>query len=329
MSEFAPRQVLSLIRKLSHGVLPVALAALLSATPLAAKPMKAPGSRVAIELPHRYEVSKLFSGFILRAARISIVLFELPATAYEDLAKGLTQAGLATKGIKNVKSGKLERTDKHVYLTGVQDHASGPITKHILLIRNATHAALITANVPKASIDGGLVRKDHVIKALATAAIETSAAPSDDPFKLGYLGRFKEAGQLRASAKLYTEDGNVIPPKKGAVRNALIVAPSINQLPVPDVKAYARRAWSGLRGYDDLSIGDEKKMTAGGLEGYRITGQATRKTPDGSVPVFLTQVFLKRTGGGYFRIVLIGRQSDQANLKPEFDKIVGSFKAIR
>lgn len=287
--------------------------------------MKAPGSRVAIDLPRNYEVSRLFHGFILRAASISVVLFEVPGGASPKLAEGLTPAALEGKRIKNARKADLGRGDEHLYLVGEQESNRGTIIKHILLIRNKDHAALITANVPKASIDGGLISKDEIPKALATAVVQNERAPSNDPYKLGYLGRFKEAGPLRASAKLYTEDGLVIPAKPGAVRNAVIVAPSINQLPVADVKAFAKRAWGSLSGYEGLTIKNEAPVSAGGLEGHQISGEGTRSTPDGAVPVFLRQVLLKRKGGGYFRIIMIGKSAEAAVLNPEFDKIVAGF----
>jgi hypothetical protein len=296
---------------------------------LAAQAQKAPGSRVAIMLPRDYEVSTLFQGFMSPASRTSIVLFEVPAEAYDGMAKGLTKEGLAKKQITDVAPGKLNRADAHVYLTGVQAHPTGPVFKYVLLIRNETHAALITANVPKSSVDEGLVARDVLVQALESAVLEAEAAPSNDPFVLAYLGPFKEAANLAASAKLYTEDGHVMPAKTGDVRNAVIVAPSINRLPVTDPAAYAKRAWAGLQGYDQLAITSEAPVSVDGLEGYRINGKGNRTTSQGSVPVFVHQVFLRRKEGGHFRLIMTGRMADEARLLPELEKIVAGFKVLR
>jgi hypothetical protein len=306
------------------------------ATPAAAKVLKAPGSRVSIDLPLNYEVSKLYNGFIMPQTGLSIIVFEFPASSLEAMKARLTPDVLAAKGLTNVVHGKLKRSDDHLYLTAEQAAAKsspsklvqplGRVKKHILLFRNGAHAALITANVPEVFVEQGVVSRAHIATVFATAKIEAEAAPANDPFTLGYLGRFKEAGKLQASAKLYTEDGRLIPAERGTVRNAVLVAPSINRLPISDAAAYAKRAWDGFRGYDGLKIVGETKTSAGGLDGYWIKGTATRKTAAGAVPVYLSQVFLKRPRGGYFRIVLIAKAAERSALEPEFAKIVAGFK---
>lgn len=317
---------------IAFALLGFAFALAVSATPasLAAKELKAPGSRVRIDLPNAYQVSNLFQGFIHPVADISIFVIETPATAYGVLAASLTPEKLAKKGLIDIKKGTLARKDDYVYYTAAQNHAQGTFFRHMLLIHNKTHAALITANVPKALMDKAIVDPAHVPAALATVHLDQDAAPSNDPYAIAYLGSFKEAGRLRGQSKLYTQDGSIIPPKQGAVRNALIVAASINQLPVKDLKELAKRAWASLPGYQGLEATSEKPVTIGGLEGFQISGTATRPKPDGngSVPLFVKHVLLKRPAGGYFRMIAIGKKADESTLAPEFEKIIASFKPI-
>ena len=306
----------------------VAASCLLAGADAMAKPQKAPGSRVSIEIPEYFEVSKLFNGFMNTYTGSTIIIVEVPGEAYSEMAAGFTVEALAKKGITKVTKSKLDRKDEHVFFTAEQETTRGAYYKYILLIRNKQHAALITANMPRASITSGLFDTKKILASLTTAKLEAEAAPSNDPFKLGYLGPFKEAGKLRASAKLYTESGSVMPAKKGEVRNAVIVAPSINQINVPDITAFAKRAWGSLPGYDNLKVNTEKPITIAGLKGYFIEGDATRKSPDAVVPVFIRQILLERKGGGYFRLMTIGKTAERAKLAPEFDKIVASFTPV-
>jgi hypothetical protein len=327
-------------RTLAVAAVLVASAAMIiaNAPEARAKVMKAPGSRVAIDLPLSYEISKLYNGFIMPETRLSIIVFEFPTSDLDTIKAQLTPQALAAKGFTKLARAKLKRTDDYEYFTAQQAAAKsspselvqplGRVKKHILLIHEGAHAALITANVPQFYVEQSVVSPEHIARVFATAKIEAVAAPSNDPFSLSYLGPFKEAGKLQASAKLYTEDGKLVPKERGAVRNAVIIAPSINRLPVSDVVAYSRRAWDGFQGYQGLKITEEAKTTAGGLEGYWIKGTATRETPQGAAPVYLAQVILKRKGGGYFRIVLIGKASEQASLESEFAKLIAGFRPL-
>lgn len=305
-----------------------ALAVTSTSAGLSAKELKAPGSRVRIDLPNAYQVSNLFQGFIHPVADISIILIETPAAAYDALAASLTPEKLAQKGLFDIKKGTLPRKDDYVYYTATQKYARGTFVRHMLLIHNKTHAALITANVPNVLADKAIVDPAHVLKALATIQLDDEAAPSQDPYAIAYLGSFKEAGRLRGKSKLYTQDGSLIPPRKGTIRNALVVGASINQLQVKDLKELAKRAWASLPGYQDLKATSEKPVTIGGLEGFQISGTATRPDPDGkgSVPVFVEHVLLKRPEGGFFRMIAIGKKADESKLAPEFEKIIASFK---
>jgi len=290
--------------------------------------LKAPGSRIDIDVPEHFEPSKLFTGFMNTLTGTSIIMIEVPVVAYEKMAKGFTTEALAKKGVTRVKKETLGRLDEHVFLTAEQATRRGVYVKYILLIKGKGYAALITANMPKASINSALFNPANIRKALLSAKITAQPAPSNDPFKLGYLGPFKEAGKLRASAKLYTEDGNVSNAQKGSVRNALIIAPSINMMPVGDLQELAKRAWDSLPGYRNVAAASQKHVSVGGLMGYSMEGNAKRKSSTGDVAMFIRQIVIARKGGGYFRIVAIGKAAERDTLAPEFNKIIAGFRQV-
>ena len=117
-----------------------------------ARVQQAPASRIAIDLPDGYEPAKLFSGFIHERLGVSLVIVEMPGRAYEELAKGLTPAALAAKGVTVVRQAKLSRPDEHIFIEGEQVSPAGAFAKYLVVFRDGDVTALITANVQKGMV---------------------------------------------------------------------------------------------------------------------------------------------------------------------------------
>ena len=93
--------------------------------PLAAEPRQAPGSKLILDLPHDYLPSRNFTGFLNEPIGTSIVLLEMPAVAYEQLASGMTPEALAARGIPH---------------TDTRRNSVGRVTRAMALL-NLTYAA--------------------------------------------------------------------------------------------------------------------------------------------------------------------------------------------
>ena len=83
--------------------------ALFAAVSANASPQQAPNSRVVLDLPEEYVPSPLFAGFQNERSGVSYVILEAPASEYDKMAQGFTAEGLASRGVTDATSGKLDR----------------------------------------------------------------------------------------------------------------------------------------------------------------------------------------------------------------------------
>lgn len=294
--------------------------------PVAAEPRQAPGSKLALDLPSSFLPSRNFTGFIDEAVGTSIVVLEMPAVAYEQLAGGLTPEALAARGIHNAKPRKLERADTHLYVTAEQDNAQGSFAKFMMAIRDASTTAFVTVNVPKAAMDGGRAKLVDIERILAGAELKTAAAPSKDPFTLSHLGPFKPAGSVLGTTRAFTLDGRFEPPAPGEERAILIVAPSLDRRTVTDPDPFAERLLAGLSGISDLAVTERGRLVIAGIPAIELVGSA--KDQASGRPLTLYQALIYPPTGGYFRVVGQMPEAEAGKLLPELRKIARGFQPV-
>ncbi len=285
-----------------------------------------PGSRISMDVPESFEISKQFSGFIMPAGGVSMVISELPGARLDRLKASMTDAAWRQRGVTNIKRQKLQRTDDHLYLTGRQVSRGREYLKHILLIADPRGVAVITVNVPPASITAGHVKTAAIVDALASAQFTDKAAPIIKQFSLSKLGPFREAGKLTGSAILYTTDGKMQPATPGRSRSAIIIAPSLDRAPVGDTAAFSERALRSFSNgkFKDLKIVDTSATVVGGLKATRLAARAV--DPKDGTTVELRQLVLARAGGGYFRLLAIISAQESDKLLAPAEALMASFK---
>jgi hypothetical protein len=291
-----------------------------------ARIQQAPASRVAIDLPDGFRAARAFSGFIDEQAGVSLVIVELPAAAYEQLASGLTPAALASKGIAKAEARKLMRPEPYLYLRGEQASAEGPVAKFMVAFREGDVTALVTANVQKSSLDLGKVRAEQVEQLLASATIARTAAQPREVFRLGYLGPFKPAGTLLGTTHAYTLDGQLPAGPKTRNRVVLIVSPSLDQRALPDPEGHAETLLGGLPGLKSPKIVERRRIMIGELDAVEIVGTAT--DADGGREIAIYQVLVIAKAGGYFRIVGELPLEQRDELLPELRRIAEGFRPV-
>ncbi len=291
-----------------------------------ARIQKAPASRIALDLPDGYEPAKLFAGFIHERLGVSLVIVEMPGRAYEELAKGLTPAALAAKGVTVVRQAKLARPDEHIFIEGEQVSPAGAFAKYLVVFRDGDVTALITANVQKAAPDKGGPPPAEIEAILASARIEPTAAAAKDLFTLRYLGPFQPAGAFLGNARTFTLDGRPPPVGSPATQPVLIVAPSLDKRTVPNPGDYAEKLLLGLGGLKDVKVVERDNVTYGGVGGIEIEAEAREK--DSGAPVMLYQVVLLPRDGGYWRILAQAPRGDRDRFLSEFRRIASGFALL-
>ena len=289
-----------------------------------AKTMQAPGSRISLDLPENFKPSPSFAGFMEILSSAAIIILEMPTEAYDQVTAGFTPEALGKKSITNVKAAQLKRDDTHFYITGEQSHPRAVFEKHILVLKDAKNTAVLTFNIPKDSFADGSIKREDVIKALTSARLEPKAAPSRDLFTLSYLGPFEQTGAPTGTSRIYTEAADKSPK---AIRNIMVIAPSLNQLPIGNITEFSNYAIENLQGAEGLSVQAEKPIEIDSMAGHLITANATRG--EANTPVVIRQLILVPAPGGYYRLLTITKAADEARMAPEIDKIFASFKATQ
>lgn len=297
--------------------------ALLLALPGLAVARQTPGSRVVLEVPPRFTAATRFSGYVDEPRGISIVIAELPAVAFEQIATGMTPEALATQQMTQARRGTLARTGDYVYLTAEQSQAGTTYAKFLLVTRDQDVTAIVTVNVPKERLAAGEATPAEFEAILASARVTTTAAAEKPLFTLGYLGPFKRAGSFGGPATLYTPDGVITPPTPDPARPMFLVAPSIDERPVGDLEAFARRALEGTRGFTELAVTASRAFTVGAWRAVELT--ATAKEMRAATPVSILQTVIVLPSGGYVRMMGQATAADWPRLLPEFRKMVESY----
>ncbi len=313
-------------RTLALAVLVASLALAAPMVPAAARVQQAPASRVALDVPDGFEVARQFSGFVRSDIGASLVIVEMPAVAYEQLATGLTPEALQAKGIEKAALAKLPREGSYLYLKGEQKSAQGLVDKFLFAFREDGVTALITANVPRQAIRDGAVTASAIEAVLASARVAERAAVAKALFQLGYLGPFKAAGTILGTTHAYTLDGRLEPQKPKEKRALLIVAPSLDKRVVPGDEAFAETLLAGLSGLKEVKVVDRSRGVIAGLEAIELVANALDKA-DGT-PVTVMQTLIRGQDGGYFRIVGQMPSQDADVLLPEMRKITASFVPV-
>lgn len=302
----------------------LALNPALGSSMAAAKPLQVPSTRISLDVPEGFAVSKQFPGFINESTGASIVTVEMPAAAFAEFKKADFAGKLAANGFANVKPGQISFPGEHLYATAEQATAAGAFSKFLLIFADATTTAMLTVNVLKADVTSGKTKPAMIETMLSTARLSSAAAEAlPAPFTLGYLGPFKAAGAM-AGASLFTLDGKMAPDTPDPGRAMFVVAPSIDKTAITDLAVTSKAALATMFELDRGKITKQGAITIDRLEGYELEIEAPRKSAGPAASAY--QVVLKTEGGGYVRMIGTADAGEGRALVAEFRKMAASMK---
>ncbi len=277
------------------------------------------GSYVVMTMPDGFAESQQFTGALWPEGSASILVAELPAKAYEPVAKGLLAdpTALAEQGIL------LDRTEettqgehKAVIGRGRQQVGTQAYDKWLLLIGAPHVALLVTAQMP--SLLATAERKAKVEAALEsiTIAPERSNPRASLPFTFGETERFRFSQTLSGSAVLLTDTaykGNA------GTRPLFVAGMSLGTECDPwrdDPHAFAAQTLQSLNQVENLAISGTTATAIGGDDA--LVTEATGSL-DGE-PVIAVQTIRFRECA-YLRTVGIGPVADAALYRKEFSAL--------
>ena len=282
-----------------------------------AEPVFPPGLRIGLVPPGDLKPSTRFPGFEDIDRKVAVTIFDLPADAYAELERA-TQAE-DQRGLTNVKredfsfhSGAGQLVSARAEVGNVKLH------KWMLLATAAADmnlTALVVVEVPDAAL---AVYSDAVIRQ-ALASVTFRPTPIEEqlgllPFKVNQLAGFRVVKVLAAGGVIMTEG----PSDDIGLQPYVTVSIGSGAPEQADDRARFARDLLTSAPLRDLSLQSADAMRIGGLPGYEIRAQAKGRNDE---PLLLVQ-WLRFGGGGYLRIVGIGRKDD-------WDALFTRFRAVR
>ena len=283
--------------------------------PARAEPVFPLGMRVGLEPPGDLKPSSKFPGFEDETNKVSIVILELPARAYEDLERAM--------GVSNPRGLTDSKVENFTYAQGIgillsgQSIDDGTPARHWFLLAgqpNADLTTLINVGVPDSA--KAAYPEDAIRKALATVSFRPP--PIEEqlglmPFKLGTLSGFRVIQVMREGAVALSDGPGTDLEKQPSV----IISVGTGGGTDPNDRAmFARNMLTGSP-FRELNLQSSEPMRIGGLPGNEIKAQA--RGADGT-PLSVVQ-WMRFGSGGFLRIVAVSSAYDWNTQYPRFRAI--------
>lgn len=277
------------------------------------------GSAFGLVPPEGMVESTGFAGFEDRAKSASILIVEMPGSAYAQVEAGFTDAALASKGIIVDQRGNLPIADaKTLFVTGRQSAGTVMAKKWILLVGKPEATALVTVQVPEANADA--LPDDKVREILQSLAYRAPPTAQEQmsglPFHLKDLSGFRPVKVIGNTAVVLT-DG-----PKDIVENAeqaVFVAGIAPGAPRDDERRqFAMRALGSVPSVKEMRIERAEPLRINGQAGFEILAVAKDAISNADVKVVQ---WLRFGTTAHLRMIAIVKAEDFAAEYPRLRTI--------
>src|SRR5262245_33011561 len=288
------------------------------------KHVKVPGTKVRLVPPTDLKPSERFPGFWNEDTNASIVITEMPAP-YSEIANGFTKEALATKGMSLLSKKDISLNGRPGILLHVgQEARSIAFLKWMVITGNEKETVLVTATFPermKAQLSSAMEKSALSVQWDATAKIDPLA---------GLIFSFKDDPSLKfarriSNSVMLTKDG--VLPGKATKDPFFIIAPSVSQAPVSDIKIFAESRLMQIEQVSGIAVKKQSDVAIDGLSGSAIVAEARWKDLP-NAPVVVYQVLLL-DGKNYFLMQGIAPREEQEKYLAIFNRIAQSFRKKR
>lgn len=278
-----------------------------------------PGLRIGLQPPSDFTVSKRLAGFEDTGRNAVIAVLDLPARAYDELARSAFAND--QKGIENLKRESFPfENGIGILISGTANEGGGPVHKWFLLaaatgseVKDLT--MLIQVQVPEAALS---VYSDTVIrKALASVTFRPTPVKEQLgllPFQLNELAGFRVMQVLPAGGVILTEGPN----DDITTQPYIIVAVGPGSPSDAGERGRFANDLLSTAPLANLKVQLSEPQRINGGPGYEIRAQATGPRGD---PVSLVQ-WVRFGGSGFLRIIGVAG-------KDSWDSMFMRFRAVR
>lgn len=306
------RLLVSTLALLAVSILPVPMA-------IAADTVFPPGLRIGLQPPGDFTVSKRLAGFEDTGRNAVITVLDLPARAYDELARSAFAA--KQEGVADLKRESFPfESGIGILITGTANEGGGPVHKWFLLaqavggeVKDLT--MLIQVQVPDAAMS---VYSDAVIrKALATVTFRPTPVKEQLgllPFEVKELAGFRIMQVLPSGGVILT-DG---PSDDITSQPYMIVAVGPGAPSEPGERGRFASDLLATAPLANLKVQLSEPQRISGGPGYEIRAQANGPRGD---EVSLVQ-WVRFGANGFLRIIGVSGKKD-------WDAMFTRFRAVR
>jgi hypothetical protein len=306
------------IRQLSAVALLVSALSFACFPALAVDPIFPPGSRVGITPLVGLVRAKSFVGFETEDHGVKVLVTELPAEAYGEVANAFKANPAGSGGIKPES---IETSAGLAYYTAesARDGATN-VRRYSMILPGTTFSGYIAVQVPE---NVGKIYTDEAVRQMfATAAIRKQVPVEEQlgllPFKVSELSDFKNVRALAPSAAVILSDGDEA---TGFEVAPFMVIGLMGSAPAqPDDRGrFAQQAATTIPGVRDARITMSEPIRIDGQPGYETRIDATSGKNNTAVTVVQWLKF-----GGQNSLRIIGSAP-----RDEWPKAFTRFRAVR
>ena len=309
---------MKLIRLTAAIALVVAAALLASRPALAADPVYPPGMRVGLTPLVGLVPAKAFVGFETEDHGVRVLVTELPAEAYGEVANAFKANPAGAGGIKPES---IETPAGLAYYTteSAKDGATN-VRRYSMILPGGTFSGYIAVQVPE---NAGKIYTDDAVRQMFASAVIRKEVPVDEqlsllPFKITNLADFKTVRTLAPGAALILGDSDEA---KGFEIAPFMVIGLIGSTPAqPDDRGrFAQQAATTIPGVRDAHMTMSEPIRIDGMAGYETRIDATSGKDNTSVTVVQWLRF-----GGQNTLRIIGSAPREV-----WTKAFPRFRAVR
>jgi hypothetical protein len=292
----------------------VALFAVAASPAFAADPVFPPGARVGMVPLVGLVRAKSFIGFETEDQGVKVVVADLPAEAYGEVANAFKANPGGTGGIKPES---IETAAGLGYYTveNARD-ASGSVRRYSMIVPGNTFSGYIAVQVPE---NASKIYTDDAVRQMFASTVVRKEVPIDEqlgllPFKISDLGDFKNVRTLAPGAAVVVADGDET---TGFESAPFMIIGLIGTMPTtPDDRGrFAQQIATTIPGVRDGRITMSEPIRIDGQAGYETRIEAT--SGKDNTPVTIVQ-WLRFGSQSSLRVIGSSPRDQWAKAFPRF-----------
>jgi hypothetical protein len=272
--------------KLLRYLAAVALVVGMTSSALAADPVFAPGARVGMTPLVGLNKAKTFPGFETEDGGVKVLIADLPAEAYGEVANAFKANPGGTGGIKPES---IETAAGLAYFTveSAKD-AAGNVKRYSMILPGPSFSGYVAVQVPE---NASKIYTDDAVRQMFKTAVLRNEVPVEEqlglmPFKISELSSFKNVRTLAPGAALILSDGDE---KSGFELAPFMIIGLIGSTPAtPDDRGrFAQQIAATIPGVREGKITMSEPVRIDGQPGYETRIDAV--SGKDNTPVTLVQ----------------------------------------